>query len=81
MDEIAALRQNIIKLCRRSAVDMDFRKLCLEDAKAAYLELTGEILPTRHAVRFIEPESDSLPVPGGCHVFRLPGYLKKTWLS
>ncbi len=75
MTEIAALRENMAALTRRAAVDAEFRALCLNDADAAYRELTGLPLPEHYNPRFAEPGYS-----GGAAVI-LPPFLPPTWLT
>ncbi len=43
-------------VANKSAVDPEFRKLCLSDPKAAIAEVSDIQLPPNFKVRFVEPE-------------------------
>jgi hypothetical protein len=84
--EIGRIRRNIIALMRRSAIDREFRALCLENGAEAYAELSGEFLPEKYEVRFIErmddiAPGDELPYGRGQRVCLLPKFLPPTWLG
>jgi hypothetical protein len=91
--EIGRIRRNMIALMRRSAIDRDFRALCLENGAKAYLELSGEPLPEKYKVRFAEQDDagpGGMPQAGGpprepevCRpqVCLLPQFLPPTWLE
>ncbi len=78
MTEIGTVQQNIAALIRRSAVDLDFRKLCLLDGKKAYWSLTGKEWDFKEELCFVE-ESDE--IPANKTVVVLPGFLAPTWLG
>ena len=82
--EIGRVRRNIIKLLRQSALDGKFRALCLENGAKAYLELSGEPLPEKCTVQFVERESADSgggPQPDKPQACLLPEFLPPTWLE
>jgi hypothetical protein len=80
MEEIVNLRQSMSALLRRAAVNEEFRQLCLEDAPAAYLAISGREFPEQYAVRFAEAGRENT-VDDGIRRVLLPGYIPKTWLG
>ncbi|MCL1918668.1 MAG: hypothetical protein FWG14_10195 [Peptococcaceae bacterium] len=80
LNELGALRQNMLCLCRRTATDKDFRGLCLADPARAYVELTGTPLPERYVVKFIDPE-EKMPAESSVRYVFLPPFFPKTWFG
>lgn len=71
--------QNLFKeIARRSALDNEYRELCLKDAGAAVREAGGPGTEFPGQVIFLEEDGDCVGQNG--LVFILPPFIKKSWL-
>lgn len=62
----------IAELCRRTAVDPEFRGLALKDPAAAIAKMTTKSVPADVAYRFVNRTGDPLPSSDRVRTIELP---------
>lgn len=71
--------QNLFKeIARRSALNKDYRELCLNDSQAAIREAGGQDAEIPEQIIFLEEDRDC-PEQNGLF-FVLPPFIKRSWL-
>ena len=75
---IGNFQKNIAELIRRTVTDGAFRQLALTNAEEAYRLIAGEGLPAGVAICFSEGDEQG---NAGKNIWRLPPFMKKTWVN
>ena len=71
--------QSLFKeIAQRTALDKDYRELCLRDGRAAICRLAGQDVEIPEPIVFLE-EDGACPEPASL-AFVLPPFIKRSWL-
>lgn len=71
--------QNLFKeIAQKSALDKEYRQLCLRDSQAAIRQFAGQSMEIPDGIIFLEEDGDCLEQ--NTLVFVLPPFIKKSWI-